>query len=58
MTKNKNETHKKFSKDAFVRSGRFSGRVDLIRTLLEDDKTYTIKEVEDLISSYLKTEVN
>jgi len=43
----------KFSKKEFVESKRFAKRKDLVNALLEEGKTYSIVEVEDLIKNFL-----
>lgn len=43
----------KFSKKQFVESKRFAKRKDLVNVLLEEDKMYSIAEVEDLIKNFL-----
>lgn len=43
----------KFSKKQFVESKRFAKRKDLVNVLLEENKTYSIVEVEDLIKNFL-----
>lgn len=46
-----------YSKGAFLRSKVFRYQMDLIDAILEDDKTYTVKEVEDLLQKELKRKV-
>ncbi len=48
----------KFSKKQFVESKRFAKRKDLVNVLLEEDKTYSIVEVEDLIKNFLHGKKN
>lgn len=43
----------KFSKKEFVKSHKFAKRKDLVNALLKEGKTYSIKEVEDLINNFL-----
>lgn len=43
----------KFTKAQFVKSQKFAKRKDLVNVLLKEDKTYSIKEVEDLINNFL-----
>ncbi|MBR2504420.1 MAG: hypothetical protein IKB61_00560 [Elusimicrobiaceae bacterium] len=42
-----------FFKKEFVKSERFAKHKDLVNALLEDDKKYSIKEVEDTIHNFL-----
>ncbi len=46
-----------YLKGAFLRSRIFKYQRDLIDAILEDDKTYTVKEVEDLLQKELKRKV-
>ena len=48
----------KFSKKQLVKSARYKDNVDLVNTLLEDDKEYPLSEVDELIEKYLKGKVN
>lgn len=48
----------KFSKGIFLQSERFKGNHDILVAVLEDDVQYTIPEVEEKISKYLKGKVN
>lgn len=41
-----------FTKREFVKSNRFAKHRDIINVLLEDDKKYTIEEVETTISDF------
>ena len=41
-----------FTKKQFIKSQRFAKRCDLLAVLLEDDKTYTIEEVETIITNF------
>lgn len=47
-----------FTKEQLVKSKKYFGKADLLNALLDDDKTYSISTVDDLINSYLKKEVN
>jgi hypothetical protein len=46
-----------FTKDVLVNSKRFREKRDLVSALLKDGVEYTICEVEDMISKYLKGKV-
>ena len=47
----------KFSKSQLVESKRFSGQKDLLNTILEDDKEYTLEEVVSRVEKYMKGKV-
>lgn len=47
----------KFSKEQLVKSKKFSGQKDLLNTILEDDKQYTLDEVVSKVEKYLKGKV-
>lgn len=42
------------TKEQLIASNKFANRRDLISALLEDGKTYTLKEVEALIENFKK----
>lgn len=41
-----------FTKKQFIKSQRFAKHRDLLNVLLEDDKEYTIEEVEKVIKDF------
>lgn len=41
-----------FTKKQFIKSQRFAKHCDLLNVLLEDDKEYTIEEVEKVIKDF------
>lgn len=43
-----------FSKEQILKSNKYNKRRDLLSVLLEDNKTYTISEVDNLIEKYMK----
>lgn len=47
----------KFSKSQLVESKRFSGQKDLLNTILEDGKEYTLDEVDSRVEKYMKGKV-
>lgn len=47
----------KFEKEQLLASIRFKGQRDLLNALLDDDKEYSISEVEKLIKEYNEREV-
>ena len=50
--------HKKYNKDRLLTSKTYIGDIDLLEALLEDNKTYTKSEVDDLIIKYKESEVD
>lgn len=46
-----------FSKDAFLSSKSFEQKRDLLSVILEDDKKYTTKEVEELLKKEMNRKV-
>lgn len=48
----------KFTKNQILASKKLSYSKDLINAILEEDKTYTLKEVETEINKYLKKKVD
>jgi hypothetical protein len=47
----------KFGKKQILSSKRFEDRRDAVGSILEDDKTYSIDEVEKLYEEFMKGEV-
>jgi len=48
----------KFSKSQLIESKRFSGLKDLLNTILEDGKEYTLDKVVSKVDKYMKGKVN
>jgi hypothetical protein len=48
----------KFSKSQLIESKRFSDLKDLLNTILEDGKEYTLDEVVSKVDKYMKGKVN
>lgn len=46
-----------YTKDQIVQSSRFAQHRDVVSAFLEDGKTYTLQQVEDVINDFLKKEV-
>lgn len=46
-----------FSKEQFLSAERFQRKRDVINAILEPDKKYTIKTVEQMIEKYMKGQV-
>lgn len=47
----------KHSKEQLLRSNRYANQRDLIGALLEDDKQYTLAEVDTAIDNFMKGKV-
>ena len=54
----KKETAPTFTRDQLAASKRYATRRDLVNTLLEDDKQYTLAEVDEKIEAFKKGKVN
>ena len=52
----KKKTENRFTKQQVLASKKFTNK-DLINAILEDDRMYTLKEVEKTINDYLKRKV-
>ncbi len=44
----------RFSKEDLVKSQKYQHRRDLLNAILEDDKKYTIQEVDSKIEKFMK----
>lgn len=44
----------RFSKEDLVKSKKYQHRRDLLNAILEDDKEYTIQEVDSKIEKFMK----
>lgn len=51
------KTENRFTKQQVLASKKLSYSKDLINAILEDGKTYTLKEVEIKVNEYLKRKV-
>ena len=58
MAKETENIEIKFSKSQLVESKRFSGQKDLLNTILEDGKEYTLDDVVSRVEKYMKGKVN
>ena len=47
-----------FTKQQILESKKYKNRRDLLRALLKDEESYTLKQVDAALSSFLKREVN
>lgn len=60
MTKNSKDLEvieEKYTKDAILRAEKLSWNKDVLNILLEDDKEYTLSEVEKIVSDFNTREV-
>lgn len=58
LTKSKESTNEvAFTKAQLLKSKKYIHQTDVINVILEEDKNYTIKEVEKLIDGFMKKEV-
>ncbi len=48
----------KYLKSELLKSNQLMEYVDVLTVILEDDKSYSIKETKSLIEKFLKAEVN
>lgn len=51
------EKQVKFQKEQILASKKYSNRKDIINTLLEDGKEYSLKEVDKTINDFMKRKV-
>lgn len=59
MAKNNEELAvSKYSKEQIIESKKFKSRVDVLKVILDENKTYTIAEVENEINKFMKGKVN
>lgn len=60
MTKNSKDLEvieEKYTKDAILRAEKLSWNKDVLSILLEDEKEYTLSEVEKIVNDFNKREV-
>lgn len=60
MTKNNENIEvieEKYTKDAILRAKKLSWNKDVLNILLEDDKEYTLSEVEKIVNDFNTKEV-
>ena len=53
----KKTTEIKFKKEEILRAKRYKKRRDLLEVLLEENKEYSLNEVDKIIEDYLNKEV-
>lgn len=60
MAKNSNEetTINKFTKQQIIESKKFKNRVDLLRVVLDENKEYSLEDVQKEIEKFMKGKVN
>jgi hypothetical protein len=46
-----------FTKEKIIKFKRYSNRIDLLNALLDDNKAYTLDEVDALIDNFMKGKV-
>lgn len=51
------QTEPRFSKEQIFASDRFANRRDLVDALLDENKSYTLNTVDEIIQKYLKGQV-
>lgn len=51
------QTEPKFSKSQLVKCGKYRNRRDLVDALLDDNKKYTMKQVDTMIENFMKGKV-
>lgn len=54
---NTGKDENKFTKQQLLGSRRFRDRKDLVEALLDENRTYTVKAVEEKIEDYMKGKV-
>lgn len=54
----KKVTEEKYTKDQIVNSKTFINNRDLLRAILKEDKSYSKKEINEIIENYKKGKVN
>ena len=51
------QNEQKFSKEQILASARYANRRDLVDAILDEDKSYTMKTVDNLVEKYMKGQV-
>lgn len=57
ITEITNVTEKKFTKESLLNSKKYKNRKPILSVLLEDGKSYSVKEVDIIVDKYMKSEV-
>lgn len=55
---NKETAVSKYSKEQIIQSKKFKSRVDVLSVILDENKTYTIADVESELNKFMKGKVN
>jgi hypothetical protein len=53
----KEATTKRYAKEQLIASQRYADKRDLLEALLDDDKKYSLSDVDSKIEKYMKGEV-
>ena len=57
-TETKQKSEERYSKERILASSLYKKHRDLLNTLLENNKSYTKNDVNEIINSWLKRRVN
>lgn len=57
MAATKETTTKRYAKEQLIASQRYADKRDLLEALLDDDKKYSLSDVDSKIEKYMKGEV-
>lgn len=52
-TKEKNDSIKKYTKNNILKSFKYSERKDILNIFLEENKEYTLEEIDKIIDSFM-----
>lgn len=53
----KNNEESLYSKEQILKSNKFKNRIDILNVLLQDDKDYTLSDVENVLNKFMKRRV-
>lgn len=53
----KTKKEPKFTKEQLIKSKMYRHQIDVLKVVLEEDKTYSISETDKLINDFLKRKV-
>jgi len=53
----KTKKEPKFTKEQLIKSKMYRHQIDILKVVLEEDKTYSISETDKLINDFLKRKV-
>lgn len=57
MSKKKGENLQKFTPEQLIKSSAYASRRDALRVLLDDDKTYSHDDINQILEEFYKKEV-